>query len=309
MIAALSSNTPQSYQPFYDQLAVGWCVPRKFTTYERDGNASDDAMHRRYNRWHSRFDQPDPTDASYDLTDPQSLNRYSYVQNDPVNFVDPTGLEPDFASLYAVFGSRVADLPGFGTNWGSFGDLAMIMYEERLDNYRSGGGFRTNEEISQPPNPTLPNEITDFYKNRQGTIDRCINRIFGQHSDGTPDVAASVMPRQTLRNAPELDTSLTQFQLQGYTQAEHTQGTYGFPGSAGNGTVYIASDLYGRLSTDEKVRTYFHELGNILSHRSTGGNARAFGNPNGIGRSPDKAKRDPDTGARLESCIFGSVPF
>jgi len=67
--------------------------PRRFTTYERDGNASDEAMHRRYNRWHSRFDQPDPYGGSYDITDPQSFNRYSYVQNDPVNFVDPSGLD------------------------------------------------------------------------------------------------------------------------------------------------------------------------------------------------------------------------
>ncbi len=40
----------------------------------------------------SRFHQPDPYDGSYNLTDPQSLNRYAYVQNDPVNFVDPSGL-------------------------------------------------------------------------------------------------------------------------------------------------------------------------------------------------------------------------
>jgi RHS repeat-associated protein len=66
--------------------------PRKFTSYERDGNGSDEAMFRRYNRWQSRFDQPDPYDGSYDATDPQSFNRYAYVQNDPVNFTDPTGL-------------------------------------------------------------------------------------------------------------------------------------------------------------------------------------------------------------------------
>jgi RHS repeat-associated protein len=68
--------------------------PKKFTSYDRDGNGSDEAMFRRHNRWHSRFDQPDPYSGSYDLSNPQSFNRYAYVQNDPVNFVDPMGLEP-----------------------------------------------------------------------------------------------------------------------------------------------------------------------------------------------------------------------
>ena len=67
--------------------------PRKFTSYERDANGSDDAMFRRYNRWHTRFDQPDPYEGSYDLSDPQSFNRYAYTQGDPVNFTDPSGLQ------------------------------------------------------------------------------------------------------------------------------------------------------------------------------------------------------------------------
>jgi RHS repeat-associated protein len=67
--------------------------PHRFTNYERDLNASDEAMFRRYNRWWSRFDQPDPYGGSYNLSNPQSFNRYTYGQNDPVNYVDPTGLE------------------------------------------------------------------------------------------------------------------------------------------------------------------------------------------------------------------------
>jgi hypothetical protein len=36
--------------------------PKKFTSYERDANGTDEAMFRSYNRWQSRFDQPDPYD-------------------------------------------------------------------------------------------------------------------------------------------------------------------------------------------------------------------------------------------------------
>ncbi len=75
-----------------NRSSIGAFQPRKFTSYDRDGNGSDEAMFRRYNRKQSRFDQPDPYGGSYDLTSPQSFNRYAYTQNDPVNFVDPSGL-------------------------------------------------------------------------------------------------------------------------------------------------------------------------------------------------------------------------
>ena len=66
---------------------------QRYTTYERDANSGDDAMMRRFTGQWMRFAQPDPYDGAYDPTDPQSFNRYAYVQNDPVNFVDPTGLD------------------------------------------------------------------------------------------------------------------------------------------------------------------------------------------------------------------------
>jgi hypothetical protein len=51
--------------------------PKKFTSYERDANGGDEAMHRRYDRRWGRFEQPDPYDGSYSLADPQSFNRYA----------------------------------------------------------------------------------------------------------------------------------------------------------------------------------------------------------------------------------------
>jgi RHS repeat-associated protein len=66
--------------------------PHRFTSYDRDADGGDDAMMRRYWSYWARFSQPDPYEGSYDLTDPQSFNRYAYVQNDPVSYVDPSGL-------------------------------------------------------------------------------------------------------------------------------------------------------------------------------------------------------------------------
>jgi RHS repeat-associated protein len=77
--------------------------PQKFNTYHRDGIGSDDAMNRRYNRWWTRFEQPDPFDGSYNLKDPQSYNRYAYGQNDPITSTDPTGLMPMMCGLYMQY--------------------------------------------------------------------------------------------------------------------------------------------------------------------------------------------------------------
>ncbi|MCI0563186.1 MAG: RHS repeat-associated core domain-containing protein, partial [Nitrososphaera sp.] len=67
---------------------------RKFTGYERDWATNlDNANARMLHFRCGRFMQPDPLGAAAtDAANPQSLNRYSYVGNDPVNFVDPSGL-------------------------------------------------------------------------------------------------------------------------------------------------------------------------------------------------------------------------
>src|SRR5699024_2813357 len=53
----------------------------------------DYAVNRTYSQGQSRFTQVDPiVMASASAGDPQSNNLYAYVQNAPVDFVDPSGL-------------------------------------------------------------------------------------------------------------------------------------------------------------------------------------------------------------------------
>jgi RHS repeat-associated protein len=53
---------------------------------------SDHAQFRNYSFYQGRWLVPDPYDGSYDLTNPQSLNRYAYVLNNPLSFTDPSGM-------------------------------------------------------------------------------------------------------------------------------------------------------------------------------------------------------------------------
>jgi RHS repeat-associated protein len=67
-------------------------VRQKFTGYERDSEIEEDyAQARYYNYKIGRFNSVDPLMASADIINPQTLNRYAYVGNNPTNITDPTG--------------------------------------------------------------------------------------------------------------------------------------------------------------------------------------------------------------------------
>jgi RHS repeat-associated protein len=108
--------------------------PRWFTTYLRDAGGSDDAMHRRYNRYYSRFEQPDSYDGSYDFSNPQSFNRYAYVANDPVNLIDPTGLSACFLAYsyteWSDSSGRVVGISNYRSSIICFGDGGGMAYSQ-----------------------------------------------------------------------------------------------------------------------------------------------------------------------------------
>ncbi len=89
--AVVKDGQRVSYFP-YGEPRVG--AGDHFATYQRDATTSFDyAMNRYYSNVAGRFLTPDPYRRSAHRSNPQSWNRYAYVQGDPVNANDPSGLD------------------------------------------------------------------------------------------------------------------------------------------------------------------------------------------------------------------------
>jgi len=82
--------------PFGEEMGgSGEGEKHKFGTYERDRTGLDYAINRHYSAAQGRFMQADPIRmSSVNWLNPQTLNLYAYVGNDPINKVDPTGKCP-----------------------------------------------------------------------------------------------------------------------------------------------------------------------------------------------------------------------
>jgi RHS repeat-associated protein len=80
------------YTPFgYEMAYTTTCTQNyRFTGFERDGETGNDhTLYRQYEQNLGRWMSPDP--VAGDVTNPQSLNRYAYVVNNPASLTDPSG--------------------------------------------------------------------------------------------------------------------------------------------------------------------------------------------------------------------------
>jgi RHS repeat-associated protein len=129
------SNLP--YGTALDTESPG--ATRRFTSYDRSSTTGlDYAVNRHYDSRQGRFTQPDPIGLNAaSLADPQSLNMYSYVGNDPINRVDPDGqfwgalfrfigglfrnLKPNIINGSFAYGNRPPVSVSFTTNFQNVG--------------------------------------------------------------------------------------------------------------------------------------------------------------------------------------------
>ncbi len=110
------------YYPYGGEIPITNGDPNnyKFTGKERDSESGLDNFGARYDASAlGRFMTPDSI-AYSGLDDPQSLNLYSYVGNNPTNFIDPDG----------------HCWPQWLCNIG-----------QRFANWKGGDGFRTNQQV------------------------------------------------------------------------------------------------------------------------------------------------------------------
>jgi len=96
LLTNMSEGTAENmdYLPFGDQIAGASLTTHKFTGDERDSESNlDHTLFRQYSSSLGRWMHPDPAGlAAVDPTNPQSWNRYAYVANNPIFYVDPSGL-------------------------------------------------------------------------------------------------------------------------------------------------------------------------------------------------------------------------
>jgi RHS repeat-associated protein len=116
------------YYPYGEEM--GTVTPQdraKYATYTRDASTGlDYAKNRYYKSTWGRFTTADPYRASGGPADPQSWNRYAYVENDPVNYHDPWGLYRYVApSQGPTIGGPIPS-PSDDTGLGGAGAVGMI---------------------------------------------------------------------------------------------------------------------------------------------------------------------------------------
>jgi RHS repeat-associated protein len=147
---------------------------KKFTGYERDeATGLDYANARMHNSARGRFTQPDRLGlGAANVRKPQTLNRYTYTSNDPINFIDPTGLDdiPFIGHPLTIYTS--APFVNSGGGVGGGGTFAPLLGNGTGDEAGGQGGGGGMEQL-----PILANLSTALMSRLGEAFNLLIQRI------------------------------------------------------------------------------------------------------------------------------------
>jgi RHS repeat-associated protein len=224
-----------------------------FTTYERDAESLNDyAMARSYVNRLARFSAMDPLGG--DTSDPQSLNAYPYVENDPANLVDPTGaimlVPTGCTAVYPVPGQG-AQLVCAADGWTDTGVVTglPLLY--------MGGHGGTKKDVNKTWSEKFP------CNKSAGQVMSAVQNDMGRFADNRDTVFAANFPDQPIQLG-------NQYVIQpGFNP--HTSDGYELP----TGTLVVtvtSQSAYGWTFTTDPSQHYFDGTVSFSSADSGNGN-------------------------------------
>jgi RHS repeat-associated protein len=269
-----------------------------FAGMYRDSETGNDATQfRMYESNLGRWMSPDPVAGS--ILNPQSLNRYTYVLNNPVNLIDPLGLECTDVDSNGVMhctvhaGSDDANTADDTVYVGTLDNIIDLInhgpspFDSHPGNNRVGGSSPSSNDAgcTQVAHPDL---VVEAALN-EPSLANCLIQKFGA---GT---------KVTGKNAPTLKV-VPQSEIDTRSGTKGAVATYS---ARGRGSVFISQDWFNSPASSLRYlgSTYIHELGNILSEKRYG---RAVFWPDWSRGPYDPRIRewDVDMGTALEECVF-----
>jgi RHS repeat-associated protein len=99
-----------------NETYAGWDFGRFGDMDNNSESSTYHALFRQYSDAQGRWMSPDPFSGSYDFTNPQSFNRYTYTLNNPFSSIDPSGLDDICYSSTDTDGNPVLNC--YSTNGG-----------------------------------------------------------------------------------------------------------------------------------------------------------------------------------------------
>jgi RHS repeat-associated protein len=242
---SLAGVSRHDYLPFGEELfagtggrtiSQGYSAPdnvrQKFTQKERDIETGLDYFGARYYAsTQGRFTGADPAPiTTMQLVNPQDLNRYAYVANNPLKFIDPNGAEKILIVLQTFIPQPTVTAPVSGRT-----------FEGDGRNVGEPGGFRTQQIITIETDPSKGG--AEISRSRDTGITHELN------SDGSIKGQGQA-PGETLEAAVTRGESGVNIQLKGNERDPLISGapgiTYDFninvqsQGTQGNATVTVS---------------------------------------------------------------------
>jgi RHS repeat-associated protein len=267
------------FTPFGEEIPAGYAarntqwgafdgVRQKFTGQEHDDENQFDFFQARYlSAAQQRFMSPDPANAGADLMNPQSWNGYAYVNNNPLNAIDPTGtcsIGPDGVAHDddpGDCGGGGITVPGGSPDPVPLDPDPCIYFE-----CGSGGGYGNGQFARVAPQPVKPQQPP-----KNGTLTQIKNLACSAIPDArtltlSGGIGAVGSTQGSLQASLDYRTGRTSFSASGGFQL----------GWNGVASAQVSTGfVYGSSNSNRSVS---YSGGTAISgYMSTSGNAREYG--------------------------------